>query len=257
MTSIHASIPSELIDSAKAAKRRGEDPRVSVREDQEPRPTIKGKSASSSCVIMKKLPSRLVSIQSAPASRASISPGEHSEGSADEKSASKGNDPLLSPSPIPIQDQGKSSLTKSTLSDLPCPTDSANHQPSLNPSLQNIANNVQTLNSFEESQSAESNLVINISKHRLQEPHAGRTSMIALGDAIADECARSAKRVCSEEGKENALAGESRGMSTKPEATRSIPLKVQHMNLERSLAPSARGTSEPKGAKRRVGLRRL
>lgn len=165
MTSIHAAVPSELREAALAAKRRGEEAGTKVREDTErSRPTFRKASSSSSQVIMKRRPHQLSQCHSVHTSETpstdSAQPtntrssqlqthnDEPTDDENDETSASKENDPSLSPSPVvspAFPSPRKNILGKRPLSALPTPIDpdmdAEDEANDLSPSERNIANN--------------------------------------------------------------------------------------------------------------------
>ena len=263
MTSIHAGIPAELREAASAAKRRGEDPGTTISEDTERRPTTKGKSASSSSVVLKKLPQRITSIQSAPLPR-QVTQEEDSAGEEDEKSESKENNPMLSPSPVPTQVPRRPTLAKRPLSDLPSPVEQDEDSvdaPLLSPSEQNIANNAPPTSSGESSwkgsQLAERVTSVNFTGRSLQDVETNGLAAIPFEVLSTDNSVRPAKRVCSEKGKEN-VSQDHRFMSL-PE--RSLPvagdrIKASLSAPRKASAPGSLGVGGVKG-KSRVGLRRL
>lgn len=263
MTSIHAGIPAELREAASAAKRRGEDPRTTTSEDTERRVTIKGKSASSSSEVMKKLPQRITSTQSAPLPRL-ITQNDDSAGEEDEKSESKENDPMLSPSPVSTQVPRRPTLAKRPLSDLPTPVepdeDSAD-APLLSPSEQNIANNASPTSIGESSRKgprlAERSTSVNFTGRGLQDVEANGLAAIPFEASSTDDSVRSAKRVCSEEGKEN--VSENHRFMSLPERSLPMPgdtIKASLSAPRKASGPGSLGVGGVKG-RSRVGLRRL
>lgn len=271
MTSIHASIPSDVRDAALEAKRRGEDPGSTIIEDAEQRPTMKSKSASSSSVIMKKLPQRITSIQSTPVAR-QVTQEEGDSGSEadDENSASKENDPMLSPSPVPAQIPRRPTLVKRPLSDLPTPTepdDDATGSSCLSPSDQNVLNNtVQSTNytvpddSCNISQLAERKQPVNFTGRGLQDAVPNGLAAVPVENTVRDDKARPAKRICSEESKEN--SSEERPSAPQlPERPQSIAnfgskAAPAAPASRKASAPGSLGAGSGKG-KAKAGLRRL
>ena len=252
MTSIHASIPPDLKGAAMAAKGRGEEPGAAFKEETDQRPKLKGKSASSSSVIMKKLPQRLTSTQSAPISQAIILDTELGD-EDDEASASKENEPALSPQPISLQSPRRPNLTKRPLSDLPCPTEDELDQPCITSSEQNVVNNIP------ESSAGTSTNVAGPSSHDVGRSlrDASTNAMVALQSDTDN--GRSAKRMCSDETKENAVADYSIASYSRPSITKlsSMPAKLQSASARKASAPGNLGAGGGKGAKARIGLRRL
>jgi len=260
MTSIHAGIPSDMKAAALAARTRGDVPSA-IRDEIEQRPVMRSKSSSSSSVVMKKLPQRLTSTRSAPNYRSSNQHEEETGSEEDEKSASKENDPSLSPSPVATQSPRRPSFPKRPLSDLPCPTDPEDD--SVDPALlshseQNIANSMPPPPAPEPSrkgsQLIERNAMVNFTGRGLQ----GSVNSSIRGEsskADLDDSMRPAKRICSDEAKENALAGLSRSGQPMPVQINSVPAKVQSAGARKASAPGSLGGG--KGGKARVGLRRL
>ena len=270
MTSIHASIPADLKEAALTAKRRGEAPGTAILEDTDTRPIMKGKSASSSGVVMKKkLPQRITSTQSAPLLRPLVQGGEDSGSEyEDDKSASKENDPKLSPSPVPVQSPRRPNLAKRPLSDLPTPFEiecDGIQAPCLSPSDQNVVNNTdpspdeimpESLRKL--SQPAERNQSVNFTSRGLQEAGTTGISSVPLEDSYAMDDVRPAKRVCSDDGKENAVEG--RGLeklSAMPLQSISSAAMAGLSASRKASAPGPLGSGALKAGKARVGLRRL
>ena len=269
MTSIHASIPPNMREAALIAKRRGDDPGSTISEDQDQRPSLRGKSASSSSVVMKKLPQRTTSTQSAPVppriNRENESSG--SEDSEDERSASKENDPMLSPSPVPIQSPRRPTLAKRPLSDLPTPVeqdDESNSATCLSPSEQNVVNNTfspaidRNLEATcKVPQLAESSQAVNFTGRGLQDVAVNGPANLILTEKAGDNYARPAKRVCSDEAKEN--VAEERLLEKLPERPAPSIICASKGPLSaarKASAPSSLGTGNMKG-KAKIGLRRL
>ena len=265
MTSIHAAVPDELREAVLAAKSRGEEPGAIVTENIERRPKIKHKSMSSSTMVMKNLPHRLSSKKLAPPPCQIVQ--EHDPTSEDDESSEcKENDPMLSPPPVPALPQRRPMLPKRPLSDLPVPIEThpdSDHAPLLSPSEQNIANGSDSTSSSikagslrKDLQLTERNTSSNTNGRRLQDVELNDVATQRLEDQIANG-PRPSKRVCSEEGKENAL--EEHRFIRLPD----WPLPVMN-GMNRECVPNSRKTLGPgstnvvsvKG-KTRVGLRRL
>lgn len=259
MTSIHATIPSAMKSEVLAAKKRGETAGTAgtaIGEDVEQSPTAKGKSASSSSsTVKRKLPEPIIGIQSAPNSPHQALEGEDpASEDEDDESASKENDPLLSPSPV----LRRPALAKRPLSDLPIVeleydgTDA----PCLGSSEQNVVNNVNPFagigasdSSRKSLQSAERAQSVNLSSRGLQETGGN-------GMGSVDSEGRPTKRICSDPGKENTLENWGAGkFLEKPLPAVGAGTKVV-MPASRKAPASSLGTSGVKG-KSRVGLRRL
>lgn len=270
MTSIHAGIPGELQEAASAARRRGEVPGMVTREETDPRPTLKGKSASASSVMMKKLPQRPIATHAPPPSRTMPLETE-SDIEEDEASASKENDPALSPQPIPTQSPRRPTLAKRPLSDLPCPSEDELDRDCISPSEQNIANNISqsvaeaaTIVTRPASRLSERDQHVNSAVRSLKDTSTNGTASLRGEMDAAD---RPAKRICSDEAKENAMAeygippvakqyssSSSSSLTTK---LSDVPVKVQPAGVRKASAPGSLGAGGGKGVKARTGLRRL
>ena len=266
MTSIHAAIPDELREAALAAKSRGEEPGAIVAENIERRPKMKYKSMTSSTLVMKNMPHRLSSNQLTPSPRQLVQ--EHDPTNEDDESSEcKENDPMLSPSPVPALLQRRPTLTKRPLSDLPIPIEThsdSGHAPLLSPSEQNIANgsdstssNTKGGSSRKGAQLAERDTSRNTNGHRLLDVDLNDMATQPLEDQIAEDGPRPSKRVCSEEGKENAL--EEHSYIRLPDWPLPVMTGMSReclSNSRKASAPSSTNVGSVKG-KSRVGLRRL
>lgn len=265
MTSIHAAVPDELREAVLAAKSRGEEPGAIVVENIERRPKLKYKSMTSSTVVMKNLPHRLSGKQLAPSPRQIVQ--EHDPTSDDdENSECKENDPMLSPSPVPALLPRRPMLAKRPLSDLPVPIEThpdSGHAPLLSPSEQNIANgsdstssNIKGGSSRKDSQLMERNTSSNTNGPRLHDVELIDVATQPLKDQIADG-PRPSKRVCSEEGKENAL--EEHSYIRLPDWPLPVMNGMSRECLSNSRKASASGSTNVGSVKgkSRVGLRRL
>ena len=267
MTSIHAAIPISLQAAVDTAKRRGED-------------------ATPTFV---KLPSRkrpLMALQlPTPAPLQSINP--ESDLSDDEGSASKENDPALSPSPVnyPAPSPRRPLLNKRPLSDLPTPTeipsdDEDEARSGLTSSERNIAANTPHLSSsiasmvvsehsppspklVERSQSF--NFAFrgkdNGSSGLLILPFEDETSGPNGPDCDEDINQPPKKRACSGEGKENVteILPAQPVIMAKHVSTPGIGFKVQSGVELRKVSgiSGASGGGSVRTARPRVGLRRL
>ena len=252
MTSIHATIPSSLREAVLAAQRRGEAPGEIHTEQRDQRPNLKSKSTSYSSVIMKTLPERTTSSQSASTTRVVSTASEVTE-DEDESSASKENDPTLSPTSVPIQSPRRPNLMKRPLSDLPCPTEEEVDQMCTSPSEQNIANNVSQCNT--EASIAVRDIESNSTGRSLRDASTNVT-ITKQGDT---DLGRSAKRICSDEAKENAREGYNMTVPALSAVTtlKGVPAKVQVNPIRKASAPSVLGAGSGKASKARIGLRRL
>lgn len=233
MTSIHASIPSELKDKALEAKRRGDAADTTIREDAQQRPKKKGKHASSlSSVTMRKVPDCNASTQS-----------EDEDGES-----AKENDHLSLHSIRPAPSPRRPSLAKRPLSDLPIGESEydVTDAPILSPSEQNVVDNMNLLAGIGASESSR----VNVNDRSLQETGANDV------DSVESE-GRLAKRICSDSGKENTLEI---WEASKP-FDNILPAAIAATKVglsapRKASAASSSGTSSVKG-KSRVGLRRL
>lgn len=253
MTSIHARISFDFKDMALAAKRRGEITGTVIGQDVEHRPTVKSKStSSSSSVVMRKLPERIISTQSAPSNPHQALEGEGpTSEDEDDKSASKENDPLLSPSPVPAP-----SLRRPPLSDLSTvePEYDAADAPYLSPSEQNVMNNLNPLAGIAASDSSRKGL--QLAEWSQSVSMIARTLQETGGNGVGsvDFEGRPTKRICSDPGKENTL--ETWGARKVIEEPLLAVSKVGVPTSRKASASSSSGRSIVKG-KSRVGLRRL
>lgn len=268
MTSIHASIPLDLRDATLAARRRGEEPGTTTLEDLEQRPTMRGKSASSSSVIMKKAPQRTTKQQLAPIQR---QVPRNDDGTAseeeDEESASKENDPMLSPSPVPAQTPRRPTLSKRPLSDLATPIepdDEPIEASCLSPSDQNVLNNTISLPNDKPTNEpckapplAERSQAVNFTGHGLQDVSSRDLAALPVEGKAMDDSTRPAKRICSDESKENLSEQRpSLKLPERPQSTVNITSKMTAPVPRKASAPGSLGTANGK-RKARVGLRRL
>lgn len=269
MTSIHANIPTDLRAATLAAKARGEDPGTKTLGDTDQRPTLKGKAASSSSVVMKKLPQRMAVIPSPPILKPQIQNDDDSASEEDnEESASKENDPMLSPSPVPTQTPRKPTFEKRPLSDLPTPVEpeEGGHTETtcLSPPDQNIINNhvnpalTSTLSDpHKASQLTERSRDVNYTIRIFQGTDTNGSSVSLPNPKETDDTGRPAKRVCSDDSKENLSAEHpSKILPQKTSSVISSVTKAAILAPRMSSAPSSLGTGNAKG-KARSGLRRL
>ena len=277
MTSIHARVPSHLKEAALEAKRRGEEAGADIREEKSQRPSMHSKTTSTSSIVMKKRPlltlSYTVNAPTTPSAHISHPTDHNTENSdteEDEASASKENDPSLSPTRVEPQPSPKRpTLTKGPLSDLPTPTEpdedtiESHDGTSMNPSEQNIVNNAlahpasppRNLERPRKSPKlVERSRSVNFSGARPQGGNADGQLIIPFEDGTSDD-APPAKRVCSGEGKENLvedvdLKTERIEPLAKPIGVSGVPVKVV-IPIKGITAGSVRGV------KPRTGLRRL
>lgn len=293
MTSIHASIPSELKEAVLAAKRRGEEAGTEVREDTDSKRVPTRKVTTSSQVVMKQRPQlpdfcskRSESgsnVSSAQSATMQSLPNDHSseqvEGTEapdddnDETTAAKENDPSLSPSPVSqaFPSPRRNTLGKRPLSDLPTPIDpdaDEDEDNVLSPSERNIANNAPYFPSDQRHIStpgsrprkspklAERSKAVN-SSGRLRDDIAPAPIITPFEDADTDvphkEC------VSLDEGKENVTEGNAwKGKSAvvKKSLSSAAPAKPAAAGRKVSAA-STSSAGSGKNAKPRIGLRRL
>ena len=291
MTSIHAQIPSDMKAVVLEAKRRGEAAGADIKEDIIPRPKMNGKPASSSTVVMKRLPSHLAPVQAMSARRVQSAPINQSiSGDSndyigvdedDELSASKENDPSLSPSPVttPISPR-RPHLAKRPLSDLPTPVEpdsDCDDAAGLSPSERNIANNTPHLptpssasvptqpvaDSMRKLSSlAERSPSVNVASRGVQDTGAEGLAIVPFEDkSSSDDGAPAAKRVCSGEGKENVSEGKGEikaapSMMVRPACASVGAVKVAAGVVRKAPIGGSVGAGSAKG-RPRVGLRRL
>ena len=261
MTSIHAPITSELKDAALAAKRRGETTCTAKEEDTEQRPTMNGKPASSlTDVQLERLPEHITPGQSLPSNIYQPVHGENPTNEDDDGiSASKENDPLLSPSPVTLPSLQRRSAVKRPLSDLHIgePEHETTTATCLSPSEQNVVNNEASCKIIHESDSSGNSLRLagksqDVTKtsRDLQETGCNTVGI--------DDCdKRPTKRICSDSGKDDMLEmWGTRRLIEMPLPAASAVTQLEVLNSRTASASSFLGTSSVKG-KSRVGLRRL
>ena len=272
MTSIHAPIPSSLQAAVAAARSRGEESKpVTAKQASRKRPHLA-------------LEDPIIPPQAVP--------DHDTDPSDDEATASKENDPALSPSPVnpPIPSPRRPQLPKRPLSDLPTPTetdsdDEAEACAGMTPSERNIAANTPNLSSIiarmavSEPSTASTKLVersrsFNFSMRDRDDSAAGGLMITPFEDHSAGADAGEAqpeasyqpptKRVCSGEEKENITEAAQLAKPALPAKLAAIAgpaAKVAAAGGLRKVS-SASGSSGGGGsarvvAKPRVGLRRL
>ena len=290
MTSIHAQIPSDMKEAVLEAKRRGEAAGTELRDEMISRPKMSGKAVSSSTVVMKKLPSHLASVQAVSTGRVQSAPtgqtisGHDIEETAadedDEASASKENNPSLSPSPVTTpQSPRRPTLVKRPLSDLPTPIEpdsDCEDVAGLSPSERNIANNTPNLQpstfpptppatSIDHTRKlptlAERRRSVNFTSRGLQDAGAEGLAIVPFEDkSSSDDGPPAAKRVCSGEGKENVSEGPGEvkpaATTMRPASANVVVTKAVAGILRKAPTAGALGAGSAKG-RPRVGLRRL
>jgi len=292
MTSIHASIPSELSEAVLAAKRRGEEAGTEIREDAEQRRATSQRATSSSKVTMKQRPqlpqlgsgrtessSSVISGHSASLQTSADNPPLHQlddsealDDDVDETTASKENDPSLSPSPVSpaFPSPRRNILGKRPLSALPTPIDPDAEEDDTNrlsPSERNIANNTPYFPSAQDCAGApgprprkspklaERNKEVN-SSGRVREENEGGPVITPFEDT--DAVGEGKECVSLDEGKENVTEGNAwkekscivkKGL---PPAVAAKPAAIRKVS-----AASTSSAGSGKNAKPRIGLRRL
>jgi len=185
----------------------------------------------------------------------------------DEHSASKENDPMLSPSPVPAQPPRPPMLVKRPLSDLPTPIepdDEFAEAACVSPSDQNVLNNTfQFPNDMASNEPckapplAERSRAANFTGRGLQEASLNDLAALSVEGKARDDDTRAAKRICSDESKENISEERpSLELPERPQSTVSILSKTIAPVLRKTSAPGSLGAGSGKG-KARVGLRRL
>lgn len=262
MTSIHAKIPTHLREATTEAKRRGEDQMTVLREDAK-QPSFKGKSKSASSVIMKKLPPKLADVQiPASSSPFAIQPDQPYD-VHDEALASKENDPALSPTPVKAQSPRRQAPAKCPLSDLPVPSAADIKTKDLSymsTSLQNMANNESPAiikagsDGLWGSQLVEGSEVVNCTGRGLRGIPGGLMAP-EEGPSMRDG-GRPAKRICSDEAKENVVAVAGEDTAAAPANVMSAPTLFS-AEVKKILPAGSSGQAGAKGRKPRTGLRRL
>ncbi|MCJ1431372.1 ubiquitin-conjugating enzyme E2 S [Xylographa pallens] len=270
MTSIHAPIPSSLQDAVAAAKSRGEETRpVAAKQASRKRPHLALEE---------------------PINALQALPDHDTDSSDDEATASKENDPALSPSPVnpPMPSSRRPQLLKRPLSDLPTPTetDSDDEEEActgMTSSERNIAANTPNLSlnialmavseqSITGTKLVERSRSFNFSVRDRDESNTGGLMIMPFEDQSAgadagDEQEEAyqppTKRVCSGEEKENITEAQ----QAKPIVTAKLAA-IAAPTAQVAAAGSLRKVSSASGsnggaastrvmAKPRVGLRRL
>lgn len=275
MTSIHAGIPRDLVEAVAVARRRGEVPDEMLKHNKSTKAGSRVKNTKLQSTAAKTLPQRLDGSPPASANQTHSTEEITSDNEDDENSASKENDPTLSPTPVPIPSPKRPSLGKRPLTDLPCPTE-PEIELAISPSEQNIINNNSIRYPHSASTSTESGLglqlaesyhhVLNSRSKVLRDPctTAAANDDNDSGDEgiHRDENERPAKRVCSDEAKENiALDPPTTTLAVVPQTLRSSSMisRIQPSAARKSSAASSGSVSSGsmKAGKARVGLRRL
>ena len=260
MTSIHGSIPPDLKDVALSARIRGDIAGTAIGGDTKQSQTLKGKSGGSfTGPSTRKPPDCVTHAQSAPSPLDRSLENENPLSEDDySTSASKENDPLLSPSPVPVPSPRRPSFAKRPLSDLHIiePEYDMINAPRLSPSDQNIVNNVLPRRILAVSESSQKPLQ---STEKSQSVYnACLDQDIGRSSTGSDDLeGKPTKRVCSDPGKENILeTWEASKPLESPLRGICAATKLELPTLRKALVSNASGTSKAKG-KSRVGLRRL
>lgn len=277
MASIHARIPANLQDDVVVAKRRGEASSTASKNYVDQTPKLRTSSG-----LAGKRPNHL-HLSSQPRtrelSRANIGRSEEFDDTSDscaedEASASKENDPSLSPSPVAIESPRISSSTKRPLSDLPTPTEDIcdlKSSTSISPSEQNIPSNAPLISSplgfaapdgfCESLKLVERSRSVNYVGRALQE--TGKEGLVTMSlDSKANEVdyAPASKRLCSRDGKENGFEDfgicETATVAARPMlANGNVPVARLPAAITRK--PMVNTATSSRTARPRVGLRRL
>lgn len=271
MTSIHATVPPNLKDAVLAAKRRGEAPGTTIKEETDQRPSMKPKTSSSS-VVMKRRPNIALRSIARSENHLTVTNKSMDEDLEDEASESKENDPSQSPSLVIAPSPRRPSLPKRPLSDLPTPTDPDfdDDDPSgLSPSERNIVNNTPhfsspfaptTEYSRQTLKLAERSRCVTFTSRGLQDVGGIGLAIVSF-DIKEDETEDTpvAKRQCSWEGKENIMERSEVEKPTLP-AIRSAPV-LGALGGASSFAGAPKLSSVPstsgKSTRPKIGLRRL
>ncbi len=279
MASIHARIPANLRDDVSAAKRRGEESDAVGRHlDHEPLANAKSCRAFG---VGGNRPHHLHLSSSQGSSRLSDAIIAHTEDlngsfdadSEDEASASKENDPSLSPSPVAIESPRISISTKRPLSDLPTPT-----EPECNPdnllgmssAEDNISINAPFFPATVACTSDDSNQTLKLVERSRSLNYINRANQGIGKDrpvgmpldekADSDDDAPASKRICSREEKENGLEElvicDAAMVAASPvTANGNAPAANHPTSITRK--PTANAAIGSRAVRPRVGLRRL
>ena len=260
MTSIHGSVPPDLKDVALSARRRGEIAGTAIGGDTKQSETLKGKSGGSfTRPATRKPPHCVIRAQSALSTLdQSLENGNPPSEDECSTSASKENDPLLSPSPVPVPSSRRTSSAKRPLSDVHIiePKYDMTNAPCLSPSDQNIANNVLSPSILAASDGSQKTLELKkMSQSVYNAGHDQETEGSSTGSDDLE--GKPTKRVCSDSGKENTLeTWEASEPLETPLRGTCAATEPELPTSRKALASNAFGTSKAKG-KSRVGLRRL
>ena len=256
MTSIHARTPAEIASAATTARLRGEESSRSSIGSVEKQSTRTSKPSRLPNLATTQAHPRIDSTRSAPAAAGSDISHAEPDDENDEATASKENDPSLSPHPIPTKVPRRPGLAKRPLSDLPCPSED-DGQPMMSPSERNILNNEVDGNAKTEThqphpgdQLMENNQLVNCKSSDVRRSEEG-----ILREPL-DKEDRPAKRICSDEAKENMGESTISGSILKPVRLSTSAPKVG-LATRKASAPAVMGGASVKSGKARVGLRRL
>ena len=264
-------------DAVAEAKQRGEEAGTKIKDDAEERPTAARKTSVQSSVQMKRLQTSSRQPSEDDASLQADA-GESDDGEDDEASASKENDPSLSPSPVLLAPPSprKTNLGKRPLSALPTPIDPDAEEvdldqvaDKLSSSARNIANNSSPTElsggARKSPKLCERGSGVN-SSGRLRDDldEAALITPFCDDDANAMEARtldqNKAKVACAAEGKENMTEAngerpKSSRVGKKSAAGLGVVARAAASRSVSSASTSSAGSG--KGSKPRVGLKRL
>lgn len=272
MTSIHAAVPSTLAQAVYQAKSRGEDV-------MKPSAPLQARSVGADDIKCRKRSHQSLHLSTYPSPPAVE---DESDAEDDEASASKENNPSISPLPVPPPAllSRRPILGKRPLSDLPTPIESDDEDEyddggNMTSSERNIAKNTPNLSTSFSSISvscepqrkyfklSERSWASSNSTGRTRDESNNAGSFTFFEDADDQDYERqTSKRICLQEGKENILEDVSSASAAQPKSTTpTIGLGLKTLSgAELVRKPSAPhvpiGAGVPK-AKPRVGLRRL
>ena len=277
MASIHARIPRNLQNEVLEAKRRGDESEATPVDRMRQQLLASDKSCATAGIDGERSnylnTSSFQTARSSPHIRVDYSE-EHNDSSDadtdDEASASKENDPSLSPSPVTLESPRISASIKRPLSDLPIPTEPENDPGSLsgsNFSAQNIPNNVSLSSAplglilndpIESLKLMERSRIANHISCALHESGMDRHVVMSRdARAFSDDDLPASKKICSREEKENGLEELGNGVvAARPViANGNAPTaRLSAMIARKSMLNPAVPT---RTARPRVGLRRL
>ena len=261
MTSIHATVPANLREAVAQAQCRGEEASKKTKGDR------KWNSKSVGLLGLSADKGQDSAIQQSAANEA------ESDDDENEATASKENDPSLSPSPVAPQSPRKNILGKRPLADLPTPLDTDDDEEdncsSMTSSDRNVAKNTQHLSNAQtctEGNGERQRKSPKLAERSRSFNFASRgkdTSEVATGLMItpfedAGGEITATKRVCSGEGKENVTetTGEKKEQVVVPKPA--LPVNAgPKVSAGRNISATSSASGNGKAARPRVGLRRL